>query len=212
MVAQKKYAVLAIGDEQAEYHPFSQIKHAVQSLKIEQIELFYIAQYENLILEKLNFFKVIIIYADRWQSIVSEKFTDALMSYVSGGGNVMIVHNGICIANQEKLLRLAGTKFKGHPAMSKLIYRVKDTQHPIMQGIQDFVLQEEPYQFEYPTQEACKLILSYEYEGKEYPAAWWRKYDLGKVVYLSPGHDKSSLEHPVYKQMMTNTINWLLHI
>ena len=46
-------------------------------------------------------------------------------------------------------------------------------------------------------------LLHYEYEGKQWPAAWCHTYGIGRVVFLMPGHHEPSFLQPQLRLMIT---------
>lgn len=77
-----------------------------------------------------------------------------------------------------------------------------------MEGIESFDIMEEPYQFDIDNLIETTLLLEYESEGKKWPAAWAHGYGLGRVVYLSPGHQLASFTVPMYRKLIRRSALW----
>ena len=67
---------------------------------------------------------------------------------------------------------------------------------------------EEPYQFDLDNLAETTLLLEYESEGRQWPAAWAHKYGLGRVVYLSPGHRPATFRIPIYRNLISRSALW----
>ena len=70
----------------------------------------------------------------------------AFEQFVANGGGALLLHNGISIQSQDRILTLAGAKFLGHPHHE--VIRFEPSAHPVIEGCKSFSLDEEPYQFE----------------------------------------------------------------
>ncbi|MWC30303.1 ThuA domain-containing protein [Paenibacillus sp. MMS18-CY102] len=67
---------------------------------------------------------VLISYADRWTSTLTNEQADGLLAFVQGGGGLVSLHCGISLANHDRLLPLFGAKFVGHPEFQPLSFSV----------------------------------------------------------------------------------------
>ena len=50
-------------------------------------------------------YELCIAYSDLWDERVSPRQTAGLLSYVSGGGGLLVIHNGVTLANRYELAR-----------------------------------------------------------------------------------------------------------
>ena len=107
---------------------------------------------------------------------------------------------------------MIGAKFVTHPERTKLSYTDYNQEHPIMKDVKEFSLFEEPYQFEFDAFTEKTILFHYVYEGKKYSAAWAHNYGLGRVVYLSPGHDKGVFQCEEYRRIISNSLTWLTNL
>lgn len=202
--------LLVIGDyDNAPYHPLSAIEEQLESILSEENLLEIKTDYNALDCNELKSYQTVISYTDCWNNEPAEGFAAALQTYVINGGSLLLIHNGISLQNKYELAQMIGAKFTGHPARTTLEYAEFNREHPIMSGITEFSLFEEPYQFEFDAFTNKTTLFYYEYEGNKYPAAWAHTYGKGKVVYLSPGHDNSIFECSEYRNIIKNSVYWL---
>ena len=106
-------------------------------------------------------------------------------------------------------------------------FTVADRTHPVMAGVDDFSLVDEPYQcaiFEdsiqpllrtsfMPTTDKFAYAPNGANVGAGHPpgsnvAAWVKTAENTPLVYIQPGHDNNAWSHPAYQRMMLNAIRW----
>ncbi len=121
---------------------------------------------------------------------------------------MLAIHNGISVQRSDVLAQLIGAKFTGHPPYQPLNYYGTAKDHPLLEGVEDFAVDEEPYMFEFDPFANIRIFLEYEFEGKRIPAGWERAYGLGKVVYLQPGHHAPSFKPAAYRRLILNSARW----
>ncbi|MBO7748152.1 ThuA domain-containing protein [Paenibacillus sp. MWE-103] len=148
-----------------------------------------------------------ISYADCWDRTPTPAQTAGLLRYVAGGGGLLVVHNGISLQRSPELRQLIGARFTGHPPYQPLVYRPAE-EHPILGGVGEFPLEEEPYRFELDPLAELDVFLAYDFEGERCPAGWARDYGLGRVVYLQPGHHAPSFRPEPYRRLLLNGARW----
>lgn len=205
----KKLKAIIIGEySRVEYHPFKGAdKELIEILADFEIEC--TEEYDRFKAENLNQYDLCISFVDHWKEKLSDEQTAGLLTYVSNGGALLIIHNGIAIQNRYELAQLAGGKFVMHPDQKVLSYRPSLSEHIIMEGIGGFELMEEPYQFEFDSFTEKTILLEYDSEGKSWPAAWAHCYGLGRVAYLSPGHNIDSFLNPMYRKLINRGALWV---
>ncbi|MBW7461834.1 ThuA domain-containing protein, partial [Paenibacillus sepulcri] len=112
------------------------------------------------------------------------------------------------LQSSHELGQLVGARFTGHPPYQPLRYHPL-AGHPLLEGVDGFSLDEEPYMFEFDSFSKREVFLEYEFEGKRYPAGWEHAYGLGKVVYLQPGHHAPSFKPASYRRLVLNGARWV---
>ncbi|WP_150270228.1 ThuA domain-containing protein [Paenibacillus tepidiphilus] len=206
-----KRKCLLLGDyTHPRFHPLQGV-----DLQIGEIlgELLTVQCSENkklLLSEHLSGYDLCIAYNELWNETVSPQQTAGLLSYVSGGGGLIVLHNGISLAKRYELAQLIGGKFTGHPPYTTLKFNVLE--HDITEGMADFELDEEPYGFEFDPFTEKTVLLEYESEQGRQPAAWCHSYGQGRVVYLMPGHHEPTFRHPAVRQLILQAATWAARI
>ena len=169
-----KKTILVLGNnEDAMYHPLKGVDERLINIFSDFNVICTTDTQELLTLEEKKYDGVI-SYLDIWDSELDEKEAGALYHYVSTGGALLILHNGISIQNREELKNMMGGSFVIHPAMTDLEFVVKP--HAITEGCTGFVMPEEPYQLKM-VEDNKEIFLTYIYEGEEYVTYEFSEYD-----------------------------------
>lgn len=189
------------------FHPLQgvdkQVTHVLNDLMTVQCT----ENKKMLLAENLGGYDLCIAYSELWNESVSPQQTSGLLTYVSGGGGLIVLHTGMSLANRYELAQLIGAKFTGHPPYGPLKFRVSQD-HDVTAGIEDFTLEEEPYRFEFDPFTEKTILLEYEADGEWLPAAWCHGYGLGRVVYLMPGHHEPTFHHPAIRKLLLQAATW----
>ena len=103
-------------------------------------------------------------------------------------------------------------------------FKVKITNHdhPIMKGVNDFVVTDEQHFLVYEKDPKHVLAISVNEDGLTYKdrdgkdsttceAVWAYDYGKGRVCFFAPGHAMTALWNPEYEKMQKNAVKWLLH-
>lgn len=204
-----KIRALLVGDiTSPPWHPLEPARAALEEILGDAFELTSTEDYEEFArLDQANF-KLCISYTDCWDRELTAAQTAGLLRYVAGGGGLLVIHTGISIQQNYELLQMVGGKFVEHPPIQPLQYYGTVDGHPLLDGVESFTVEEEPYVFEFDPYTKRNVFMEYEFEGKRYPAAWEHAYGLGKVVYLQPGHQASSFEPPAFRRLIQNAAHW----
>jgi uncharacterized protein len=211
-MSQSIHAIMLGNNEDAPWHPLSAVIEEMKTIVPAGCRLTASQDYHLLAsLDTDNTCDLFISYTDCWEKPLPAEQRAGLLRYVAGGGKMLVLHNGISLQASSELLTLIGGKFTDHPPYQQLKYVVTEAgaSHPIMDGIESFLLEEEPYQFELDGFVEKTIFMAYEFQGTVIPAGWERKYGLGTVVYLQPGHHAPSFQSPAYRKMIASAITYL---
>ncbi|MBD2867333.1 ThuA domain-containing protein [Paenibacillus arenilitoris] len=206
----KQTKVLLIGDNgEAPWHPLEPARAELEVILGDEFELAVTEDYEQLAGLERERYAAVISYTDCWRRKLPAEQTAGLIRFVAGGGGLLAIHNGISLQASYELAQLIGGKFTDHPPYQPLNYIGATGGHPLLEGVPDFTVDEEPYLFEFDAFTPRNVFLEYEFEGKRYPAAWEHTYGLGKAVYLQPGHNAGSFKPEAYRTLIRNSLRWV---
>ncbi|MBP1961547.1 ThuA domain-containing protein [Paenibacillus aceris] len=202
--------VCLIGDgTDAPWHPLEPARQQLADIFSGEFQLTATVDYQAFATLDHKQYPICISYTDCWNRDLTQEQTAGLLRYVAGGGSLLVLHNGISLQRSYELLQMIGAKFTGHPPYQQLAYFGSADNHPLLKGVENFVLDEEPYLFEFDPFTKKTVFMEFEFEGKRYPAAWEHAYGLGKIVYLQPGHHAPSFQPEAYRRLLLNSMRWL---
>lgn len=205
-----KMKVLLLGDNKDSWHPLEPIQKELEKMiGKQQIELNTTDDYNTLSTLTLDKYDVFISYTDSWNRKWTPEQTNGLRSFVDNGGGLVAIHNGISLQSSVPLQPLIGARFIGHPPAQTLNYYGAIKDHPILKGVNNFSMVEEPYRVEFGPNISKNVFLEFEYNGQAHPAAWEKTYGHGRVVYLQPGHSNASFQPSAFQQLVLNSIYWV---
>jgi len=139
-----------------------------------------------------------------------------LFKAVENGAGIAGCHGGMCdsFRNNTEWQFLTGGQFVAHPG-DILPYRVqvKDHEHPITQGLQDFDVETEQYYMH--VDPAIHVLLTTRapqapgpHAQVEMPVAWTKRWGAGRVFYSALGHSLADLEAPAPGELMRRGMLW----
>lgn len=152
------------------------------------------------------------------QSWLTEEQALALKEFVNAGGGFYSLHNNSHVSLSSKTYReVQGGAYIGHPTLRPFKVRVVNPNHPITQGVRDFMVNDEQHFVEYDKDRKYVLLeaenidgLTFENYGAKSIAGWAYDYGRGRVVFTSVGHTIHALWAPEYLKIQRRAIQWLL--
>jgi len=204
---------LVLGDyTNFKYHQLPNMDLPVTDLLKDEVQTVCTEDYDQLRAESINRYALVISYTDCWRRELPEEQVQGLLDYVSSGGGLLVIHNGISLQASEALMHMIGAKLTGHPpyCIMEMKPAAASAEHEIVKNMGPFTVTDEPYQFEFVQGFETQVLLEYEYDGKLWPAAWTHDYGQGQVVYLMNGHDGSPFFNPAYREIILRAARMLL--
>ena len=170
-----------------------------------------------------------------------------LQSYLEQGGRWLALHatNALIEFVNGKadtpdlaplFMRLLGSRFVAHPAIARFTVRVTDPTHPLVAGLQDFEVEDEPYYLDYEPGSHVLLDASYQQPSTGYvrasfgtdrdthPQMYLHPTGAGEVLYITLGHccgkydlrplaniapvHRGAWQNPVYYELLRRSIRW----
>jgi hypothetical protein len=143
----------------------------------------------------------------------------AVREFVENGGSVLVYHNSYYISRggDENYREALGAITNDHPPIRAYWVRIKDHDHPVTRGVNDFMVVDEQHYLIYDKDPKYVLATSEQREGIDFKgvgsvaeACFAYDYGKGRVCYMSPGHMISVLWNKEYEKMQKNAVRWLL--
>ncbi|HIE52205.1 MAG TPA: ThuA domain-containing protein [Armatimonadetes bacterium] len=137
-----------------------------------------------------------------------------LKKFVQGGKGLVLVHFA-CGAWQDwpEFLHLAGRvwdpKRRGHDPRGPFRVEIANPEHPITQGLQPFVTDDELYTCLTGDQPVEVLATARsKVDGQVYPMAFVLTYGQGRVFHCTLGHDAKALANPSVGELYRRGTAW----
>jgi type 1 glutamine amidotransferase len=200
---------LALGSySNVKYHPFKDVDREFENIFKGEVEVHCTEDLDSLNPETLAGYELIISYTEFSDQPLSPQQTAALISFVAGGGGLLVVHNGISLQRTQELGTVLGGYFTHHPEYTSLHIEFPQPDHPIVQGMEAFAIDDEPYYFEMQPHFKTTVLAQYLHEGALREAAWCHGFGQGRVVYLMPGHHLPSFSVKPFRQLILRSGLW----
>ncbi|MNH96938.1 Trehalose utilization [compost metagenome] len=156
--------------------------------------------------------KVIDLIVPVWTmgTIESEQLKPLLHAVKKGGTGIAGCHGGMgdSFRNEVEFQYMVGGQWVAHPGNDGVTYtvRMKDTQHPLTQGIEDFTVVSEKYYMH--VDPAIKVHAVTDFDDVEMPIVWTKTYGEGRVYYCSLGHQATIVSMPETLELMRRGMVW----
>jgi hypothetical protein len=141
----------------------------------------------------------------------------AVRQFVEAGGAALFLHNTTHVGLADPDFRhVLGAAYTGHPPIRTFKVKVTNPDHPIAQGVKDFIVTDEQHYMTYDKDPKFVFLqtvnedgLTYQSYGSSAPGGWAYDYGKGRVCYMSPGHMLSDLWNPEYIRLQQNAVRWI---
>ncbi len=85
--------------------------------------------------------------------------------------------------------------------------QIADQDHPITQGLVDFVIHDETYGNTYVSPKVHVLLRAINPKNAS-PFAWVSQHGKSRIVYFQAGHDAEAWQHPGFREILKRSIQW----
>jgi len=152
------------------------------------------------------------------ESWMTEEQGAAVKEFVNAGNGFYALHNSSHISLSAKSYRdVMGGAYIGHPPLRPFRVRVVNSDHPITQGISEFVVNDEQHYVEYDKDRKYVILesenldgLNYQNLGPKAVGGWAYEFGQGRVVFTAVGHTIHAMWNPQYVELQKRSVKWLL--
>ena len=158
-------------------------------------------------------YDIILAYNQEAYTNLTPKQRDGLLHFVRSGGPWVGMHSaGDFLKTSPDYVKMVGGKFQTHPPFGEMKVRRILGDHPILEGVEDFITKDEFY---YMTDcglgdKHVLLVGEGPNDGKTRPVAWTKRYGKGKVFYTVLGHALESFRNENFLKLLHNAVLWAL--
>jgi type 1 glutamine amidotransferase len=171
--------------------------------------------------------------AEHW---ITEEQGQAVKDFVTAGKGLYSFHSNVFLSRSSKNYRdIQGGVGLNHPPLRPFKVRVVNKEHPVTQGIEDFMVTDEQHYTIYDKDPKNILLHGENLDGLTFEAVlrdpkeggpeasgppqklgtisisgWAHEYGQGRVVFTAIGHTIHAMWQPEYLKMQKNAVRWLL--
>jgi type 1 glutamine amidotransferase len=152
------------------------------------------------------------------KSWMTEEQGTALKDFVAAGNGFYALHNSSHISLSSKDYReVMGGAYIGHPPLRPFRVRVVNKDHPITQGIGDFIVNDEQHFVTYDKDRKNIILEAENIDGLEFEnlgtksiSGWAYEFGSGRIVFTAVGHTIHAMWAPEYFKLQMRAVKWLL--
>lgn len=161
---------------------------------------------DDFLADAIRRYDVIVCYTTG-ENLTPEQAAGLLGAIIGGKGFVGVHSAADSFKETPGYIPMVGARFLTHPSFwPRITVNIREPHHPVVQGIDDFVIEEELYLME--TQGHFDLLMTTRYDGFERPLTWVKPYGHGRVLYTALGHAREQTEHPSFQKLIANGVRW----
>ncbi len=163
--------------------------------------------------EELHQYDLIIAYTQEMYLELNEAQQQGVLQFVASGRGWVGIH---CAADTwkecDEYITMVGGKFESHPPFSEYLVQRVQGAHPVLDGIDDFKVQDEFYHLADTSLADKQLLLvgTSPGDGKTRPIAWTKNHGAGRVFYTILGHGPETFAHPRFQQLISQAAHWVV--
>lgn len=172
---------------------------------------------ELLSTEKANKYSCVVFY-DMFQDITETQKAAYYKLLKQGMGMVFTHHALVSYQDWPEFEEIVGGKYllkanNNNPASTyrhdvDFTVKIADKNHPITQGMQDFIIHDEVYG-SFTVGEYVKPLLTTQHPESTPIIGWYHQYERARIVYIQPGHDHYAYENKHYRLILERAIGWV---
>jgi len=157
-------------------------------------------------------YDLVIAYTQDAHVALTPDERDGWLAFVRGGGGFVGIHCASdTLKSDPEYVAMVGGRFAGHPPEQKLRIERTEGDHPVLEEIADFEVEDEFYLLEECRLDDKSVLLSGRNpaDGKLRPAAWTKRYGDGRVFYTALGHGPATFVHASFRRLIANAVRWV---
>lgn len=160
---------------------------------------------DRLVAPRLDPYDLIVFYYTVGE--ISDAQKNGLLNWVASGKGYAGVHSAAdSFRDCPEYRAMVGGHFVTHPRYRDYQVSIVDPEHPITQGLTEFMIRDEQYILDYdPRVHALAGAL---YQGKSMPVAWTKPWGRGRVFYLALGHDPAACRQEMFRTLLQRGAAW----
>jgi type 1 glutamine amidotransferase len=138
---------------------------------------------------------------------ITDAQKNGLLNWVASGKGYVGIHSAADSFRECPEYRaMVGGYFVTHPHYRDYQVSVVDPEHPITEGLVEFMVRDEQYILDYDPR--VHVLASALHRGAAMPVAWTKPWGRGRVFYLALGHDAAACQHETFRLLLQRGARW----
>ena len=138
---------------------------------------------------------------------ISDAQKNGLLNHIASGKGYVGVHSAADSFRECPEYRaMVGGHFVTHPRYRDYQVNIVDTDHPITEGLVEFMVTDEQYILDYDPR--VHVLASALWQGGAMPVVWTKDWGEGRVFYLALGHDAAACRHEAFGPLLQRGALW----
>ena len=155
----------------------------------------------------------VLVFSGNHDQYGTEEFQKALNEFADKGKGIVFLHAATWDHSAWKGYngRFINGRTPSH-GKGEFEVTVRDTESPLMKGVPaKFMIYDENYRFEAGAKSNYDLCAENAPDGGKdpHPSVWIVKDPKTRIVCITLGHDDKAHDHPAYKSILINSVNWV---
>lgn len=138
---------------------------------------------------------------------ITDAQKNGLLNWVAAGKGYVGIHSAAdSFRGCPEYRAMVGGYFVTHPHYRDYQVSVVDPEHPITQGLTEFMVRDEQYILDYDPR--VQVLAAALHKGTAMPVAWTKSWGQGRVFYLALGHDAAACQHETFRLLLQRGARW----
>jgi trehalose utilization protein len=152
------------------------------------------------------------MHTDLPQDCPGGKLTRQAIDGLGDGTGILVFHHGILAFKGDdvwdNIVGMTERTIDGCSHDEKLGVRISDNDHPITEGIKDWSLVDETYDFRNVEAEDSHVLLTVDHANSMDTMAWTRTFRESRVLNYVFGHDDQTWADETFREVLRRGIRW----
>ena len=136
----------------------------------------------------------------------------SVLDFVSGGGKLVAIHSATVIKpEREGFIDLVGGRFTHHSPYHEFPVRFVSPEHPVVAGVEPFSILDELYVLD-RAPDGADILATADWDDAAQPMIYTKRQGDGTMLYNALGHDQAAYDHPAFRQLVLQGIDWILAV
>jgi len=170
--------------------------------------------------ENIKHYRTVLLYD--MPDEITEKAKSDFVAMLEDGTGLVVLHHAVCsYRNWPEYMRIVGGRYAHTPWMKdtilqpastyqhdvELLVKVGELEHPVTEGVGDFMIVDETYANMEILQTVHPLLFTDEPTSSPL-VCWVNRYGNARIVTLTLGHDRQAWDNPSFIQILTQAVLW----